>query len=65
MGSLQKLKITDPVLREKLIATKNKDLCELNHWMDNFWGCDYRTLDLGQNNLGKIIMKVRSEITNA
>lgn len=62
MESIQRLKFKDLTLRALLKATKNKDLCELNHWNDNFWGIDHKTPGLGQNHLGKIIMKVRAEI---
>lgn len=50
-------------LREKLLATGDKYLEESCHWHDNFWGvCTCRRCDsttIGQNNLGKILMKVR------
>jgi len=45
-------------LREKLLQTENRYLEETNWWNDQFWGVDY--LNGGQNNLGKILMKVRS-----
>lgn len=45
-------------LKKKLLDTDNKYLEELNHWKDVFWGVDYKT-GLGENNLGKILMKVR------
>lgn len=44
-------------LREKLLSTGNKYLEETNWWNDQYWGYDYRKG--GQNNLGKILMKVR------
>jgi len=44
-------------LREKLLATGDKYLEEKNWWRDIWWGVD---INLGgQNNLGKILMKVR------
>lgn len=44
-------------LRKQLIDTGNKYLEETNTWNDTFWGvCNNR----GYNNLGKILMKVRS-----
>ena len=43
-------------LRDKLLATGNKYLEETNHWNDCYWGvCN----GVGENNLGKILMKVR------
>ena len=47
-----------PQLREALDKTGLELLIEGNWWKDTFWGmCDGR----GQNNLGKILMKVREE----
>jgi len=34
---------------------------EGNWWFDLFWGVDIKTRE-GENNLGKIIMKVRNEL---
>lgn len=44
-------------LRKKLIDTGNKYLEESNHWKDVYWGVDIKLG--GQNNLGKILMKIR------
>lgn len=44
-------------LRQKLIDTGDKFLEESNHWKDVFWGVDIKLG--GQNNLGKILMKIR------
>ena len=46
-------------LREKLKATGDAYLEETNTWNDTYWGvCN----GVGENNLGKLLMKVRSEI---
>jgi ribA/ribD-fused uncharacterized protein len=46
-------------LREKLLATGTAELIEGNTWNDRFWGvCDGQ----GENHLGKILMKVRTEL---
>jgi len=46
-------------LRKKLLATGNQDLVEGNTWGDTFWGvCG----GVGENNLGKILMRIREEI---
>jgi ribA/ribD-fused uncharacterized protein len=46
-------------LRKQLLATGDEELVEGNHWHDTYWGvCD----DVGQNKLGKILMKVREEL---
>lgn len=48
-------------LRSQLLETGEKYLEETNHWGDKYWGvCDGE----GQNNLGKILMKVREIIKN-
>ena len=46
-------------LKEKLIATGNKYLEEGNTWGDKIWGT---VNGKGQNNLGKILMRVRDEL---
>lgn len=46
-------------LSDLLISTGDEQLIEGNWWGDIFWGvCDGK----GENNLGKILMKVRDEI---
>ncbi len=46
-------------LKQRLLATSNEDLIEGNTWHDTFWGvCNGQ----GQNNLGKILMQIRSEL---
>jgi len=54
-----------PELREKLLTTGYADLVEGNRWHDNYWGsCDCPSCQSkpGQNNLGKILMRVRTEL---
>lgn len=46
-------------LAVRLLATGDKELIEGNYWNDTYWGiCRGR----GENNLGKILMRVRKEI---
>ena len=46
-------------LTNKLLFTGNQELIEGNTWNDTFWGiCD----NIGENNLGKILMKIRDEL---
>lgn len=55
----------NPELREKLIATGDAIIVEGNTWHDNFWGdckCTKCQNKIGQNHLGKILMRVRDEI---
>jgi hypothetical protein len=61
MEELVRLKFTThPDLREQLLATGDAELVEGNNWNDRFWGvCRGK----GQNQLGKILMKVRSELS--
>lgn len=49
----------NPDLAQKLIETKSRELREGNTWGDSFWGV---TGSGGQNQLGKILMKVRDEL---
>jgi|GEM_PF-713368 len=46
-------------LREKLLATGGEHLEEGNTWGDKIWGT---VNGIGQNNLGKILMRVREEL---
>ena len=49
----------DPFLTRELLATGDTELIEGNTWNDTFWGvCN----SIGENNLGKILMKVREEL---
>ena len=48
-------------LKQKLIATGDEYLEEGNTWGDRIWGT---VNGKGQNNLGKILMRVREEIKN-
>ena len=45
----------------KLVETGDDTLEELNDWNDMFWGINIETRE-GQNMLGKLLMKVRTEI---
>lgn len=47
-------------LKIKLLATGDATLIEGNTWNDRYWGVDIKTGE-GQNRLGKILMKIRSE----
>jgi predicted NAD-dependent protein-ADP-ribosyltransferase YbiA (DUF1768 family) len=59
MYKLLKSKFTDPVLRDKLIATGSAELIEGNNHWDRYWGV---CRGEGQNKLGKLLMKVREEV---
>jgi len=51
----------NPHLAARLMATGQMPLVEGNDWGDTFWGVDVKT-GKGENNLGKILMKIRSEL---
>jgi ribA/ribD-fused uncharacterized protein len=54
-------KFSDYELRDQLNATKGCELIEGNTWGDTFWGqCNGK----GQNNLGKLLMSIRDDITS-
>lgn len=47
------------ILGIQLVLTKDAELIEGNWWGDKFWGvCE----GVGENHLGKILMKIRSEL---
>jgi predicted NAD-dependent protein-ADP-ribosyltransferase YbiA (DUF1768 family) len=58
MLHLLQQKFSDPVLKEKLLATGGAVLVEGNTWGDTFWGVYKRN---GMNHLGRLLMKVRAE----
>ena len=59
MWKLVEKKFLAPELAEKLVATGDAELIEGNIWRDTFWGvCD----GVGKNNLGLILMAVRTDI---
>jgi len=52
-------KFKDQDLRQLLIDTSEHEIVEGNNWGDKFWGvCG----GVGENHLGKILMKVREEV---
>lgn len=54
-------KFSKQPFKQKLIDTKDQQIFEGNTWGDTFWGVDINSLS-GQNNLGKLLMKIRSQI---
>lgn len=49
-------KFSNQSLKDKLLSTGDKYLEETNYWGDTFWGV---SKNKGNNNLGKLLMKVR------
>jgi ribA/ribD-fused uncharacterized protein len=66
MENLVRQKFTRyPELGAKLLETGNANLIEGNNWNDRFYGAVYdttRNVWMGENHLGKILMKVREEL---
>jgi ribA/ribD-fused uncharacterized protein len=61
MEDLLRLKFAHPDLREKLLATGDRDLVEGNSWGDGYWGV---CRGVGENHLGKLLMKIRAELSS-
>ena len=62
MEEIVRAKFTqNPELAELLISTGDALLLEGNGWHDTYWGIDDKTGE-GENNLGKILMKIRDEL---
>ena len=61
MEKAVRAKFKSPHLKQMLIDTKDAILIEGNYWNDSFWGVNLET-GLGENHLGKILMKIREEI---
>ena len=59
MEDLLRQKLTNVTLAARLIATGDDELIEGKTWGDTFWGvCN----GVGENHLGKLLMKIRSEL---
>ena len=59
MKDINRIKFSDPVLKQKLLDTGDAELVEGNSWGDQFWGCCDGS---GMNMLGKILMEIREEL---
>jgi ribA/ribD-fused uncharacterized protein len=64
MRRLVEIKFQDPTLRAKLLATGSEEIAELNTWNDTFWGVDIRS-GKGDNHLGRILMDLRSSLSES
>ena len=62
MDEIIRIKFSEPTLKFMLKSTGTCPIIEANTWGDKFWGIDEKTR-IGENHLGKILMQVRSEIT--
>lgn len=63
MKEIVRAKFSIPDLAQRLIATGEAELIELNTWYDTLWGqcVDSTGERVGQNLLGKILMEIRSD----
>ena len=62
MYEICKCKFTqNPTLKLMLIKTSDQELIEGNYWKDTYWGV---CKGIGQNKLGKILMRLREELRN-
>lgn len=59
MEAFLRQKFADPELRALLVATGTANIVEGNNWRDRYWGVYQGE---GQNHLGRLIMKIRSEL---
>lgn len=65
MEDCLRAKFAIPELKEMLLATGDTELIEGNWWQDNTWGvcyCKNCQGKIGQNHLGKLLMKIREEL---
>ncbi|CAH9014809.1 putative swarming motility protein [Vibrio phage 501E54-1] len=63
-GLRYKFSEANPILRQQLINTGDQEIQEGNNWGDIYWGICLKTW-MGENNLGKLLMKIREETINA
>lgn len=63
MREVLRSKFSTPELRQQLLSTGDVPLSEGNTWHDTFWGID-ATTGKGENNLGKLLMQLRQELSN-
>lgn len=60
MYDLNLMKFRDnPSAKQKLLATGDREIIEENYWNDTYWGV---CRGVGENRLGKILMKIRDEL---
>lgn len=63
MEELLRQKFDCEPFRTKLLNTQNAVLMEGNTWGDKYWGVVYYDGEwLGENHLGKLLMKIRSDL---
>lgn len=63
MYRILKQKFSKEPFKSLLLQTADEYIQEGNNWGDTFWGVDLKT-NQGENNLGKILMRIRDEINS-
>jgi hypothetical protein len=53
-------KFENPIMKNLLLNTGGQELIEGNTWNDTFW--DQCPIGNGDNNLGKLLMKIRNKL---
>lgn len=61
MENCLRIKFNQEPYKSKLLSTGDQYIQEGNFWNDKFWGVCLKT-HKGENNLGKLIMKIRKEL---
>ncbi len=66
MEQLLRQKFNQPCFKEQLLKTNDEELIEGNNWHDNYYGICYcpKCKGTGENNLGKLLLKIRNELKN-
>lgn len=57
----------DEELKNKLLATGDRELVEANRWNDKYWGMTYsqrHNMWIGENRLGLVLMRLREDLKN-
>ncbi len=63
MEDCLRYKYKEEPLRSKLINLGNQNIQEGNTWGDRFWGVDLKVNpNIGENHLGRLIMKIREQL---
>lgn len=66
MYKLLKIKFSKEPFKSLLLNTENQNIVEGNNWDDTFWGVDVNsTPNYGENHLGRLIMKIRDELSGS
>ena len=61
MGLRHKFSDRNPVLKQKLLATRDMYIEEGNYWNDRYWGVCLKS-GIGDNRLGQMLMDIRLDI---